>query len=637
VVNKFRTHSRISRQWLSTKLAGGGGRPGFGLLETVVGLGLFAILILAGGGIFIQSQALTQVSGDNAEAGLLAKQGLEAARSIQRQGWALLAPGAYGIDNSSGRWELTGTPAQHGKFTQEITIDQAQRDGNGQLVTSGGAIDPDTYLVTARVHWTTRTGKLEEVTQQTYLTNWQKYIISETLAYACASQSTLGANLNQTTPAALVWSDSSIDNNHFFFNLTSPTQIAVKEDGDYLIALTMPVSRTDGNNEQTRVQAEARVNGVKAEGGVARSSYIRNADSQDESSNHLNLLLTDLQVDDTIEVVVTGLTNNIGSAYPVVIDGLACVYLEQINDQQTVFAATATQTTSGSNFNQEEASPLEWSSLRQDSGYTHSDTSDPEEIVFDQSGDYLVYVNVPLSSNQLRTSVAGRVVLNELDNQVTGGSFRQGYIRKQENDDESSIHWAGMVSAAAGDKLMVTLEQDAFIGMVNSGGDPATILVHRLPAENVFHGFGLTLTNSGSNWNPETPGEVEWYSSQFDPNVYDHDTGANREVITVKKKGDYVLTYNDSLWSWTGRPNSRARVMVNGSPVIGAESKTHFVRGSNDHHFSSATMVYALTKLQPGDQVTILVDRAADQDLMSPADPAIITLWKKDQLENPGP
>ncbi|MEM7396575.1 MAG: hypothetical protein AAF492_29950, partial [Verrucomicrobiota bacterium] len=163
---------------------------------------------------------------------------------------------------------------------------------------------------------------------------------------------------------------------------------------------------------------------------------------------------------------------------------------------------------------------------------------------------------------------------------------------------------------------------------------------------NVFFSRGSQVTVNSGNWNPGGAGQlVEWENDVvIDTNIYIHSTVTAPQEITVNEDGDYLLVYNDALnISGTGRQNPLISVEVNGIPVSGAQTKTHYMRNSNQHLESSGSLVYLLNGLTAGSVVRVRVTRDVSNGGVGALDDALLVLWKKegppglpDALANPG-
>lgn len=86
----------------------------------------------------------------------LLKEAAEAVRSVRESGWTQFnTNGVFHSEITGNSWTLVNGPIVDGEgFTQQVTIADARRDINGNLVASGGNVDPSTKSVTILVSWT---------------------------------------------------------------------------------------------------------------------------------------------------------------------------------------------------------------------------------------------------------------------------------------------------------------------------------------------------------------------------------------------------------------------------------------------------------------------------------------------------
>lgn len=74
---------------------------------------------------------------------------------------------------SPSKWQLSqGTKTTDG-FTQKVVFENVMRDGNDNIVVSGGTNDSDTRKIIATVSWEEK-GKSHQIELITYLTNWKQ-------------------------------------------------------------------------------------------------------------------------------------------------------------------------------------------------------------------------------------------------------------------------------------------------------------------------------------------------------------------------------------------------------------------------------------------------------------------------------
>lgn len=609
-------------------------RSGFGLIETIVAVGIFSIIAVTGMTTILHTYSINRLSANETEASLMAQEGIDAVRSVRNQGWnSPFLSGALthscstgcGVTTGGGYWALKSGSDTQGAYTRTILIENVFRDGTGAIVTSGGTLDPDTRKVTSQVAWDFTASRNNAVEVTTYLTRFDK-------AIPCGAvlSSAVSTNLNQASAFALSWDSSSLNTTFFSYSSSAPTKLVVQQAGDYLMALTLPVARSDASANVTRIQSEFRVNGIKHDVGVGRSAFIENADSQTESSNNFHVLIENLSAGDEIEVFLIGRASTTPT---VTISGAATLYAEYIPSTETIFTGTATRTVGSTNLNTT-ASPLQWTEKRKDTGFTHSNSTNSHNITIDSTGNYLVLINIPLSGAVTRGNIIGRVLRN--GSQVTGGAFKQGYIQNTNGDTTSSIHFSGIVTTTAANQILtVTVEREAAAGTITVGGEKATIFIQKLSSTGVYFGNGTTLTN-GTNWNPASQGSVLWTTDTLlDTSYFTHSTSSNQDQITINQMGNYLLVYNDALSAAAGRPNPQVNVTINSTGLVGAETQSHYIRGLSSNNESSGALVFPLASISQNDVVRMSVSREADIDTVSTTADALLAIIQKISCPTP--
>ena len=145
-------------------------------METIVALGIFSVIVSAGVLGFIPALQSGRTGREQTQAVSLAREGIEAVRSLRDRDFANLAAGTYGIGVSNNLWKYSGVSDSSDKFVRTIQLSVASRDAGGSLVSSGGTTDPDTFLVTSRIAWNHSIGDTRQISIESYLTNWRKSI-----------------------------------------------------------------------------------------------------------------------------------------------------------------------------------------------------------------------------------------------------------------------------------------------------------------------------------------------------------------------------------------------------------------------------------------------------------------------------
>ena len=431
-------------------------------------------------------------------------------------------------------------------------------------------------------------------------------------------------NVNQTTAYPIEWQTSDFDTGYFSHSTTTDShQLTVAVSGNYFIAATVPMTSA---LQRSCVQAEVRVNGTAVDGGIGESSYIRNVDNHTESSSHLAVLAAGLNPGDVIELYV----QETALAGTVTVSSVASMYVEYIRPERTIFSATATQTTSGTNLNTLTAAGLRWQEAIKSTGFTHDDVVSPDEITVDDDGDYLIFVNVTIYGVIQRGNIKVLVQVNGAT--VDGGEGKQGYIRNADGHNDASVHWAGLVhNVLAGSIITVKTQQESTAGTITvQSGKKASLFVEKIDtSKNCFFSRANDLSG-GSNWNPAAAQSILWeYDDIVDSSVFIHSTTTNAHEVTVNIEGDYLLVYNDSLTSSLQRANQKVTVNLNGAPVSGAETKCHYIRNSDPHNESSGALVFLLNNLSSGDVISLDTVQEAIAGQVDDNQDALLFLWRK--------
>jgi len=425
--------------------------------------------------------------------------------------------------------------------------------------------------------------------------------------------------LVSASPVSIAWNErSSIDPSVFDHSVDSQHQLTVLEDGDYIVAATMPVISVNTADNRPSQGMEVYVNGEPAAGSMGQSGYIRNQPRnslmQQETSNHAHLLLHGLSAGDVIEVKAWK------TAQPALSTQIqtASLFVEKAEASRTVFSGLSDDSLAGVNLNPDfegagdDPAELPWVSNRSDNGFTHSDGNSGIQL---SSGTYLIYVNVPLQRvTSARLSPSLEILL---DGQIVpGGQSRQGYNRNASGHIESSVHFAGIVQVDGSQTL--TTQTLRYLNSGNTGqavlpaGKKASILVEKITDDGVFMASAVETTNDANpeNWNTATKSQAIWENpSLSDSAAYNH----SGETITVRAAGDYLLVYNDLMEALESsqRPNPRITVEINGNVYPGAETKTHYIRSADGHSTSSGTLSILLEGLSANDKITVSTQQEA--------------------------
>lgn len=150
-------------------------QAGFSVIEVLLAAALFAIFSTGIIGVVLQGFDANRLGSEQAIANQYASEGIEAARSIKNQSYATLVNSAgSGIArNGLGVWAFSGANNVLSKYARVLTVADVQRDAGGNIVSSGGTIDPNTKKVVSTVSWNVSPTRNNSVDLTTYLTNWR--------------------------------------------------------------------------------------------------------------------------------------------------------------------------------------------------------------------------------------------------------------------------------------------------------------------------------------------------------------------------------------------------------------------------------------------------------------------------------
>jgi hypothetical protein len=155
-------------------------QTGFPVVDII--LLVVIIFIFSGGAVVVLIKGFNtyRSSTETLVANQYARDGIDAVRSIANQTYSnLVAKKGTGLtrvsSGSSSNWAFSGAYNQFGPqnmYTRVIEIASVYRDDSGNIVSSGGNIDPNTMKAIAIVTWNHTPTRIDSVVQTTYFTNW---------------------------------------------------------------------------------------------------------------------------------------------------------------------------------------------------------------------------------------------------------------------------------------------------------------------------------------------------------------------------------------------------------------------------------------------------------------------------------
>lgn len=140
-------------------------RKGFSTIEIAVAIGILGIALVS---IAQFSQAFlraARLTANRTQAAFLTQEGMEAMRYLRDQSWSgnidtitTGTPQYLDFTSSTLAYALTTTepPLIEGRFERTITVDDAFRNANDDIVSSGGTADTSTKKFTIALSWQER-------------------------------------------------------------------------------------------------------------------------------------------------------------------------------------------------------------------------------------------------------------------------------------------------------------------------------------------------------------------------------------------------------------------------------------------------------------------------------------------------
>ncbi len=145
------------------------------ILEVIFAIAIFGVLAAGILGMVWTPLTSAGSASERAQAMLLAKEGVEAAESIRSEGWLGLTNGQHGVAVVADKWAFSGTSDETDIFTRVVTVEDVERDGVGDIVASGGTVDPRTKRIVSLVSWPSLYGGIKTVEYVAHLTNGNTY------------------------------------------------------------------------------------------------------------------------------------------------------------------------------------------------------------------------------------------------------------------------------------------------------------------------------------------------------------------------------------------------------------------------------------------------------------------------------
>lgn len=148
---------------------------GFGLVEIVVGTAVLAASIFGISLYYGKALEVSARTGNLIRGSFLLEESLEVVKHLRDGGWSniqdLSAGTSYYLTWNGTTWTTSTTNVfVDGFFERRFTVEDVYRDGNDDIISSGGTLDVGTRKVTATVAWREKSGTTTR-SVATYLTD----------------------------------------------------------------------------------------------------------------------------------------------------------------------------------------------------------------------------------------------------------------------------------------------------------------------------------------------------------------------------------------------------------------------------------------------------------------------------------
>lgn len=170
-------------------------KKGQSLIELLIAIGLAAILLPALLTGFVASREGRAQESERLQATALLRESTEAMRNIRNQGWSNIpVDGTYHPTISGSVWTLASGTENIDNFFRDILIESVNRDSNGNIVSSGGILDPSIKKFTYTISWSLPNSGQLQTTE--YLT---RYLNNATLINTTRADFNRGTLVNTVT------------------------------------------------------------------------------------------------------------------------------------------------------------------------------------------------------------------------------------------------------------------------------------------------------------------------------------------------------------------------------------------------------------------------------------------------------
>lgn len=288
-----------------------------------------------------------------------------------------------------------------------------------------------------------------------------------------ATTATSPTNLNQTSTLYYKWVESIKDNAYTHSDTTTPQNITITNQGDYLVSVNVPYTGAASN---LKIQAAVYVNGSNLNNASyteALNGFISNLNGQVTSSTTYTNVLYNVPAGATINVRVIRQGSTGTVTVPAGKSGT--LYIQRLNTGADYYVATGT---SPSNWNSASVTSIAWATdhVIDSSIYSHTLATAP--ITVQASGDYMVYVSGRIYSTSNYASPVMHLAVNGTT--YPGATCSAAFSRTTRTATQSSsCDMEVMLQGLnANDQISLTTIKDTLSSTVT--GQPPRITIRRI-------------------------------------------------------------------------------------------------------------------------------------------------------------
>jgi len=395
---------------------------------------------------------------------------------------------------------------------------------------------------------------------------------------------TSNTNINQGTENGweydMEWVESIEDGTYTHDDVTDPNLITLADIGYYFVTVNIPEGAAA---TRSNIGGRIELDGTQIDGGTFMQGYIRNADTNQDSSVHWAGLVETTSTNQDLSIGISKMTT---VTTAVTTDGLnATIYVRKLpNGNQGLYHSVATQVTGGAptDWNPDTTQYAMWSTDNEKDASYYAHTNGDENITIQQEGFYLISFNSPqMTSGTMRQHPQFDIYVNGQTQE--GGRAGSSYARINGGHNEATTMLTYGSHLSAGDNVSIgVVLGDATTAVTVTVLDEAALMILLVPSvltgdptlvdltldapatdPNIFEGntFEMSCTSETGNgegvsltfeynssiypWKSiETSGTVNFTTDTINPSTNVVNNTQYDKTITAHTLGDYYVRCN---------------------------------------------------------------------------------------------